>query len=49
MGGLGAEKRVDVARDYGYKDGSTITHMLNNLKKQAGDEPAVAGRLTSQA
>jgi len=43
---LGGERRVDVARDYGYKDGSTITHMLNKLQKEASEDPALAGRLT---
>jgi hypothetical protein len=28
---VGGERRVDVARAYGYKDGSAITHLLKRL------------------
>jgi hypothetical protein len=40
---LGGERRVDVARSYGYKDGSAITHLLKRL---AANE-AVRRRLTA--
>jgi hypothetical protein len=40
---LGGERRVDVARAYGYKDGSAITHLLKRL---AANE-AVRRRLTA--
>jgi|GEM_PF-6327583 len=38
----GGEKRVDVARSPGYKDGSAITHIPKRLDKQCKDEPTVA-------
>jgi len=38
----GGEKRVDVARSLGYKNGSAITHILKRLDKQCKDEPTVA-------
>jgi putative transposase len=32
---LGGERRIDVARSYGYADGSAVTHLLKRLKKEA--------------
>jgi hypothetical protein len=37
---LGGERRVDVARACGYKDGSAITQILKRL----GNEPSMAAR-----
>ena len=42
---LGGERRVDVARTYGYKDGSAITHMLKRLQEEAETKPALSGRI----
>lgn len=32
---LGGQRRVDVARKFGYKDGSAVTHIINRLEKKA--------------
>jgi hypothetical protein len=40
---LGGERRVDVNRAYGYKDGSAITHLLKRL----AEDDAVQRRLTA--
>jgi hypothetical protein len=40
---LGGERRVDVARAYGYKDGSAITHLL----KRSAENEAVQRLLTA--
>ena len=43
---LGGERRIDVARAYGYKDGSAITQMLKRLQNAARSKPAMAGRMS---
>jgi hypothetical protein len=42
---LGGERRIDIARGYGYKDGSAITQMLKRLQKEARSKPAFARRM----
>jgi hypothetical protein len=44
---LGGERRVDVARAYGYKDGSAITHILKKLESRRASNPAIAACLSS--
>jgi hypothetical protein len=41
---LGAERRIDVARAYGYKDGSAITQILKRL--EARSDPEMAARMS---
>ena len=41
---LGAERRVDVGRSMGYKDGSAITHLLQRLDEQIAKAPHLASR-----
>jgi hypothetical protein len=43
---LGAERRIDIARAYGYKDGSAITQILKRLQQDAGSNPATAQRMS---
>jgi hypothetical protein len=43
---LGGERRVDVARACGYKDGSAITHILKRLRTEARTKPASAARMS---
>ena len=43
---LGGERRVDVARAYGYKDGSAVTQILKRLSTQAADEPKYAAQMS---
>jgi hypothetical protein len=42
---LGGERRIDVARGYGYKDGSAITQILKRLQKEAKSKPVLAERM----
>jgi putative transposase len=42
---LGAERRIDVARAVGYKDGSAITHQIKRLEADVATQPAVATRM----
>jgi len=42
---LGAERRVDVARAYGYKDGSAITQVLKRLEASAQSQSGAAARM----
>ena len=42
---LGGERRIDVARACGYKDGSAITHILKRLQTEARNKPASAMRM----
>ena len=42
---LGAERRVDAARAYGYKDGSAITHVLKRLEAEARPRSSAATRM----
>jgi REP element-mobilizing transposase RayT len=43
---LGGERRIDIARACGYKDGSAITQMLKRLQTEAGSKPALARRIS---
>ena len=43
---LGGERRIDIARACGYKDGSAITHILNRLQTEARSKPATARRMS---
>jgi hypothetical protein len=42
---LGGERRVEVAREYGYKDGSGLTHLLKKLERNAGRDEALGRKL----
>ncbi len=48
---LGGERRIDVARKYGYKDGSAVTQILKRLARLAQADPAIfrSGFATLQA
>ena len=39
------ERRVDIARAYGYKGGSAITQRLKRLENEDRSKPALAGRM----
>lgn len=43
---LGGERRIDIARACGYKDGSAITHILNRLQTEARSKPPTARRMS---
>ncbi len=43
---LGGERRIDVARAYGYKDGSAVTQILKRLQAEAASKPALAARMS---
>ena len=43
---LAGERRIDIARAYGYKDGSAITQKLKRLQNQAKAKPAMAERMS---
>ena len=43
---LGGERRIDIARGYGYKDGSAITQILKRLQNAARTEPPLADRMS---
>jgi hypothetical protein len=43
---LGGERRVDIARAYGYKDGSAITQILKRLRHEASSAPAIVERMS---
>ena len=42
---LGGERRIDVARACGYKDGSAITQILKRLEAAALQTPAPQARM----
>jgi hypothetical protein len=42
---LGGERRIDVARASGYKDGSAITQFLKRLRNEAQSKPSIATRM----
>jgi hypothetical protein len=42
---VGGERRVDVARDHGYRDGSGITHLIKRLETDAARDPSLARTL----
>jgi len=41
---LGGERRIDLAREYGYKDGSAITQMLKRLELAVPADAALRAR-----
>ena len=43
---LGGERRIDVARSLGYKDGSAITQMFKRLQTKAKSKPSITGRMS---
>jgi len=43
---LGGERRIDIARAYGYKDGSAITQILKRLQIGAKSDPDVVARMS---
>jgi hypothetical protein len=43
---LGGERRIDIARAYGYKDESAITQILKRLERCSQAEPAVRAQRT---
>ena len=42
---LGEERRIDVAREYGYSDGSAVTHRLKRLQCAAQTDPSLRKRM----
>ena len=42
---VGGERRVDVARDHGYRDGSGVTHLIKRLEAEAAQDPSLARTL----
>jgi len=44
---LGGERRIDVARSFGYKDGSAITQMLKRLENKLPHRPALTERIST--
>jgi hypothetical protein len=42
---VGGERRVDVARDYGYRDGSGVTQLIKRLETEAAQDPSLARKL----
>jgi S-adenosylmethionine:diacylglycerol 3-amino-3-carboxypropyl transferase len=44
---LGGERRIDVARDLGYKDGSAITQILKRLERSSQTELSVRSRMAT--
>jgi len=44
---LGGERRIDVARDLGYKDGSAITQILKRLESVSQTDPATRSRMAA--
>ena len=40
------KRRIDAAREYGYKDGSAVTHILKKLESQRESNPAIAARIS---
>jgi hypothetical protein len=43
---LGGERRIDIARACGYKDGSTITQILKRVQSRARSKPAPLRRIS---
>jgi len=43
---LGGERRIDVARAFGYKDGSAITQMLKRLQSRAASDRKLTARMS---
>ena len=42
---VGGERRVDVARDCGYRDGSGVTQLIKRLEAEAAQDPSLARRM----
>ncbi len=42
---VGGERRVDVARDHGYRDGSAVTQLVKRLEAEAAHNPSLARQL----
>ena len=42
---LGSERRIDVARAYGYKDGSAISQIIKRLEAEAAVRRELAARI----
>jgi REP element-mobilizing transposase RayT len=42
---VGGERRVEVARDNGYRDGSGVTHLIKRLEAEAAQVPSLARKL----
>jgi REP element-mobilizing transposase RayT len=42
---VGGQRRVDVARDSGYRDGSGVTHLIKRLEAEAAHDPSLARKL----
>jgi len=43
---LGGERKVEVARSYGYRDGSAVTHILKRLAWAAKTTPVLQTQMT---
>jgi len=43
---LGRERRVVVAREFGYRDGSGVTHLLKKLEQNVASNPREQQKLT---
>jgi putative transposase len=42
---LGGHKRIEVAREFGYKDGSAVTHIIHRLKNRAARDKKLNRKL----
>jgi len=42
---VGGERRVDVAREHGYRDGSAVTQLIKRLEAEAARNPSLARRM----
>jgi len=42
---LGGEQRIEVAREYGYREGSAVTQALKRLEAAVQTQPVLAGRM----
>jgi len=42
---LGTERRIDVARAFGYRDGSAITQIIKCREAEAAAQPELSGRM----
>jgi len=46
---VGGERMTEVAKDYGYRDGSGVHQVVKRLEKKAESDRALAGRLKALA
>jgi len=44
---LGGERRIDLAREYGYKDGSAITQILKRLQRAAQTDTILQAKMNA--